>query len=182
MITKDDIETYDEDDMLWVDATSEVVVTAERAWDAIEPLISRLTELGTIGKTDVEVRKRDPDGPLIAEGNEVVAVASALSGVIKMPMSMSVTKCEPGRYARLAITIFRKQHFADVDFKIDRIDDERTRLRYRQGFRYHESAFGWLAKHVSLNPREIPETVDLFNLWVDTANSASLGDSNGSKE
>ena len=170
-ITKDDIKTYDAEEMLWVDATGDVDVSADQAWNAIEPLVWHLTELGTIGKAEIEVRKHDSDGPLIAQGNEVIAVASALKGMIKMPMSMVFTRTEAGRYARLAITVFRKQHFADVDFKVDPLDGSHARLRYRQGFRYHDNSFGWLAKHFSLNPREIPETVEIFNLWVDTARS-----------
>ena len=169
MVTRDDITIYDDEDMLWVDATDEVDVPADAAWDAIEPLIYHLTEMGTIGGADIEVNKVDPDGPFIADGNEVIAIASALRGAIKIHMKMVFTGTQPGRYARFAITLFHQQHFADVDFTIDPIDAGRSKLRYRQGFRYHDNAFGWLAKHVSLKPREIPETAELFNFWVETA-------------
>ena len=69
MITKDDIKTYDEEEMLWVDATSEVDVSAERAWGRHRYAL-RLSELALI-----MARRRRADRPALASCDSRVSLA-----------------------------------------------------------------------------------------------------------
>lgn len=57
------------------------------------------------------------------------------------------------------------QHFVDVDCRITPLDEGTCRLSYRHGFRTW-TPLGWAGRHITLQSREIPETVAVLDRWV----------------
>lgn len=151
--------------MFWADATEVVDVSADAAWISLEPLLIRIIDIPTAGGESVEVRRVIEDVPVTHVGNRLVAKAAMLGGIINTSMSMLVTASDPPRYLRLAIHTFN-MHFADAEFRIAPVESG-CRLTFRQGFRSKQKPSDPASEQVSLKSREMPETAQIFNLWVD---------------
>lgn len=167
MVAVNEITTYSEDNMFWADATEVLDVSVDAAWESLEPLLMRLIEIPTVGGESVEVIRVKKGVPVAFVGNRLVAKAVMLSGIIKASMSMLVIASNPPRYLRLAVHTFNL-HFADLDFRIDPVESG-CRLSYRQGFRSKQNFLGWAGEHVTMKPREMPETARIFNMWAEIA-------------
>ena len=176
MITVDDIKQYEEDGMLWVEGAQIVYASVEECWKALTRVIVRSDEISTMGKTEQKANKMDPATPLITQGNKEVVKAIMLKGWISLPITIVISEVQEKRYCRMEITAL-KQHFSNVDFLIEPKGEMQCHIRYRQGFHYRQSILGWVSKHITLKPREIPETVEIFNTWE----KYILGESNGVK-
>lgn len=170
MVAVNEITTYEEDNMLWADATETVDVSAAAAWKSLERLLMRIIEIPGAGGESVEVRRVQEDVPVTHVGNRLVAKAAMLGGIINTSMSMLITASEPPRYLRLAIHTFN-MHFADADFRIEPADSG-CRLTFRQGFRSKRKPPKSVGQQVGVKPREMPETARIFNLWVELTRAA----------
>ncbi|MCP3968043.1 MAG: hypothetical protein GY750_01845 [Lentisphaerae bacterium] len=132
MVLSDQVTVYQKGELYWADATKVVATTVGKAWQAIETALLHIPDVSTAAHEAVKVERVSEDSPLLAVGNKVLASNSMLGGIIKLPMELCVTEVEPESYIWISITVFR-QHFADVDFKIEQVGDK-ARLSYRQGF------------------------------------------------
>ena len=165
MVAVNEITTYKEDSMFWADATEIVDVSADAAWKSLDRLLMRIIEIPTAGEESVEVHRVSEGVPVTYVGNRLVAKAAMLGGIINASMSMRVTASDPPRYLRLAIHTFN-MHFADVDFRIEPVDSG-CRLTFRQGFRSKRKLSKSVGEQVAMKSREMPETAQIFNLWVE---------------
>lgn len=164
MIAIDDVTRYVEEEMFWLEAAQVVPAPAGQAWQALLQVIMRSGEISTLadveGSSDGGVGKL----PVIEEGSETVINAVLLGGRLTLTTKIIVSKVEPRSYCRMDIWMMNR-HFADIDYLIEPVSEIDCRLRYCQGYRYRKSFFGWLGRYVTLNRREIPETVEIFNRW-----------------
>lgn len=170
MLAVDEVTTYVEGDMIWADATALVDVTPARAWAGLDPLLTQIIAIPSVGEDSVRIRRVKGGVPLTHEGNRFVAKAARLGGVVNASMSMEVTESKPLRYLRLAVHTYN-MHFADVDFRIDEADTG-CRLSYRQGFRSRQESSDRGVEPDDQTSREMPETARIFNLWVELARAA----------
>lgn len=162
----DEIQSYEAEDLFWVQATQKVSVTKDRAWDALEPLLLHMTDIPTIAGSGFKIRKTHEDTPLLTVGNEIFAKAAFLGGLFQIPMYIRISQVRPKSYLELSVAAF-EQHFANLDYRIETLADGYCRLSYRQGYRSHETAVGWMAEHVTYTPHEVPETLNIFNRWLE---------------
>lgn len=165
MVAVNEITTYREDNMLWAAATEVIHVPADAAWQSIHRLLLRIMEIPTLGDASVKIRRVREDVPIIYVGNSFVAEAATLGGVTKATMSMKITESSPPHYLRLAVNM-SSMHFADVDFRIEPLAAG-CRLTYRQGFRTRKKSLESTGEQLGRRMRELPETAQIFNLWVD---------------
>ena len=170
MVAVNEITTYKEDNMYWADATEVVDVSADAAWKSLDSLLVRIIEIPTAGEESVEVRRVSEGVPVTYVGNRLVAKAAMLGGLINASMSMRITASEPSRYLRVAIHTFN-MHFADADFRIKPVESE-CRLTFRQGFRSRQRLSKSVGQQVAAKAREMPETAQIFNLWVEMTHAA----------
>lgn len=170
MVAVNEITTYREDNMLWADATKVVGISVDSAWKSLDLLLVRIIEIPTVGGASVKVLRVKEDVPMTYIGNTFVSEAAALGGITKASMSMKVTESDPPRYLRLAVRTFN-MHFADVDFRIEALESG-CQLTYRQGFRSKKKSSSAAGEHVGTKSRELPETAQIFNLWVELSRAA----------
>lgn len=170
MVAVNEVTTYKEDNMFWADATEIVDVSADAAWNSLDALLMRIIEIPTTGNESVEVRKASEGVPVTHVGNRFVAKAAMLGGIINTSMSMLVTDSEPPRYLRVAIHTFN-MHFADAEFRIEPVGS-RCKLTFRQGFRSRQKLSKSVDEQEAAKTREMPETAQIFNLWVEMTHAA----------
>ena len=170
MVAVNEITTYKEGNMLWAAATEVVDVSADLAWQGIDVLLLRIIEIPTVGKASVKIRRIRENVPLTYVGNTLIAEAAMLGGITKATMSMKITQSTPLHYLRLAVRM-SSMHFADIDFRIEPLDSG-CQLTYRQGFRTRRKSSEPNGEQVGKKMRELPETAQIFNLWVDIAHAA----------
>jgi hypothetical protein len=170
MVAVNEVTTYKKDNMLWAEATEVVDVPADAAWKSLESLLVRIIEIPTTGDESVEVRRASEGVPMTHVGNRIVAKAAMLGGIINTSMCMLVTDSDPPRYLRVAIHTFN-MHFADADFRIEPVDS-RCKLTFRQGFRSRQKSSKSADEQATAKAREMPETAQIFNLWVELTHAA----------
>jgi len=165
MIAVNEITTYQEDHMLWSEATKVIDVPAASAWKSLDPLLMQIIKIPTAGEESVKIVRVEEDAPVTHVGNRIVAKAAMLGGVIKASMSMQVVASEPSRYLGLAIHTYN-MHFADIEFRIEAVESA-CRMSFRQGFRTKKKSATQTGEQIDTKAREMPETARIFNLWVE---------------
>lgn len=163
-IGTNDIKTYYDHEMSWVDATRFENISPESAWLSITPLfLERFTELSTISTQPVEIHKIQGDAPLLTKGNSITARAQFFK-LFTIPMQLEILEVRSVKYLRLGVTVLGL-HLADIDFHI-KSEHGGTRMSYRQGFRTHSNLLGWIGGNISFNKLEKPEAAEIYNLWL----------------
>ncbi|WP_105615226.1 hypothetical protein [Vallitalea okinawensis] len=163
-IDTNDIKSYYDHEMTWVDATRFENVTPQSAWVSITTLfLERFTELSSISTQPLEIHKSQDDSLLLTKGNVIIARA-ILWGLFKIQLKLEVLEVRPERYLRLGATVLG-QNFGDIDFHI-RPEQDGTRMSYRQGLKIHFNLLGWVVRNISFDIGEKAETAEVYNLWL----------------
>lgn len=164
MIDKSEVKTYFQDDVLWTEASREVAASSQAAWEAIEPLFERLTEIGTPGGAEIEVIKKDPDASLVAEGNQLAVLVTRLA-IFKTVMIITFEDVELERRASCCITVlgsrygvpnrtYRSQHVPDhLPAEHPETGPDRRRTRH----------------NIRPPRKHIPEVAQVHTLWEELA-------------
>ena len=169
------VTTYREGGIYWAEADAVLDVSLECAWKSLERLLMRIIEMPDSGDNSVRLRRAEKNVPLIHVGNELVARAAMLGGVIKASMSMKVTECISGEYLRLDVRTYNMS-FAIIDFRIRPVDTG-TRMTFRQGFRSRSKRADAKSDGTAAPSREMPETERIFDLWVECAHAMAHANS-----
>jgi len=171
LLPKAEVTTYREDNMYWAEASGTLALAAECAWKSLDQLLLRIIDIPMAAGKSIKLIRVKDDAPITHVGNELVARAAMLKGVIKASMSMKVTECVPERYLRLNVHTYNMA-FAVIDFRIQSTESG-CRLTFRQGFRSRKSMPRHTESQESAKTREMPETERIFNLWTELAEAGS---------
>lgn len=174
MPTNPEVSTYREGDIYWAQASGSSNISAACAWKSLDRLLMRIIEIPTAGNQSVKILRANKKAPIVHVGNELIARASILRGVIKASMSMKVTECIPGNYLRLDVRTYNMS-FAVIDFRIQSAG-RGSQLRFRQGFRSRRGMSRSISEQTATQYREMPETARIFNMWLEFAQTLTDGD------
>ncbi len=167
MIDKSEVKTYFQDDVLWTEASREVAASSQAAWEAIEPLFERLTEIGTPGGAEIEVIKKDPDTSLVAEGNQLAVLVTRLA-IFKTVMIITFEDVELERRASCGITVLGSR-YGELEFLIEPTGASTCRITYRQSILKQDTIEGGLATTFDHRTQHIPEVAQVHTLWEELA-------------
>lgn len=169
-----EIRTYRDGDTYWAEASGVVDIPIACAWQSLDRLLMRIIEMPASGESSVKLRRSGKDVPLMHVGNELVARAAMLGGVIKASMSMKIKECIPPEYLRLDVRTYNMT-FAIVDFRIESVETS-SRMTFRQGFRSRKKLSSAAAPGIPTKARAMPETERIFDLWVECARAIGRAD------
>ena len=137
------------------------------AWKSLDRLLMRIIEIPSAAGQSVKLVRAQKDVPMTHVGNELIARAAMLQGIIKASMSMKVKESIAERYLRLDVRTYNMS-FAVIDFRIQPIESG-CLLTFRQGFRSRQNFSSGAGQNDSAKPRALPETERIFNLWIELA-------------
>ena len=108
--------------------------------------------------------------PVTYVGNRLVAKAAMLGGII----NASTMHADYG-FGTVSLPTCGYSHlnmrFSDSGFRIEPVESE-CRLTFRQGFRSRQRLSKSVGQQVAAKAREMPETTQIFNLWIEMTHAA----------
>lgn len=175
MVAGVEVTTYRDGNMYWAEASGPLQVTPECAWKSLERLLMRIIEMPSCGGSSMRLVRTKKNVPLTHLGNELIAKAAMLQGIIKASMSMKVTESVEKSYLRLDVRTYNLS-FAVIDFRIKSMDGG-CKLIFRQGFRSRRHVSPSSENQAESTSREMPETARILNMWADFAEAAAQQES-----
>ena len=163
MIDESDVKTYHQEDVLWIEASRGIAAPSQAAWDAIEPLLHRLAEIGTSSGAEIEVVKQRPGTKLVAAGNQVAALVTRLA-ILKTVMLITFEEVEPGQRVSCGVAVFGSR-YGDLEFLIEPTGADTCRITYRQSITQQDTIPGMLNTAFDHGPQHVPEVAQVHSLW-----------------